>query len=163
MSGKWITTYWIPMYKDAGLNDTLKSLSVQGLSNGALTGAINSKIDLPDLNWEMLTQYIADVQNIGDLPGCEMIGITLPPPTSRNAAPTGLGQDANGFWFSTPDSGEATIAWFVNGSLRFERLQDTTTNRSATKTELGCVPGDVVQICVKNGDTYGWWARIEVI
>ncbi|MBD3250925.1 hypothetical protein GF380_00380 [Candidatus Uhrbacteria bacterium] len=162
MSGKWISSFWIPMYRNAGLNDTLKALSVQGLSNGELVGAINAKVDLPSLNWEMLTEYISDVQNIGELSGCQMIGIELPPPTERNAAPTGLGQDANGIWFGAPNSGEATVCWFRNSELRFCRLQDTSTDRSATKAELGVVIGDKVQICILDNQTYGWWANIEV-
>lgn len=155
------TKYWIPRERDAGINSTISTIAYQQLEIAEFMTELNAAIE-PDISQNMLFQYVADVQNIGELAEIYIDGAILPTPNERTAAPTGMGQDGYAIWFSAPDTGIMTVSWFVNGTLVIERQQDLSTNRAATKAELGVSPGDVVQVGIIENNIAGWWNRIEV-
>lgn len=155
------TKYWIPRYNDAGINSTISSIADQQLEIADFMTELNTSID-PDMNQSMFLQYLSDVQNVDELTEIYVEGAVLPNPNSRADAPEGLGQDASSVWFTTPDTGIKTVSWFVNGSLVIERQQDLSTNRGATKTELGVSASDVVQVGIIENNIAGWWGRITI-
>lgn len=152
----------IPRAADAGLDNVIDSLSNETLDDmPTFVARMNSQITPLRLTIKPLLQYVADRQHVGKLLGVGYDG-ELPTPIERPAAPTGLGTDGNGVWFSTPDIGTAMMRWYVNGAIRIRREHDLATNRSATVGELGAQAGDVVQVCVEAGGVVGWWARITI-
>lgn len=139
------------------MDTTILTAFASSITLEALTAAINAATD-----W---TLSEADVMYyLGERGGLELTvtGGSLPAATERPAAPTGLGSDGNGVWFSTPDAETKTVRWYVNGNLEIEREQDLATNRSATLAELGAQSGDVIQVCLVENDVVGWWGRITV-
>ena len=152
----------IPRAADVGVDAVIRSLSYETLEDmPEFLARLNSQIAPLRLTLGPLYQYLADRQAVGALldVGCDDM---LPAAIARYAATTGLGADANGVWFSTPDTGTEIVRWYVNGALALRREQDLTTNRSATMAELGAQTGDVVQVCIEAGGVVGWWARVTV-
>lgn len=157
------TTDWLGRYADAGYDALISGLAVQGLEGTAFLVELNLVGSQPAMNEKMLVEYVRNRQATGALIEVviQEMGV-LPEAVARPAAPTGLGAAAWGVWFSTPDTGVATVRWYVNGALKLRREHDLAANRSATLAELGAQAGDVVQVCVEAGGVVGWWARIEL-
>ena len=157
---------WIPLYCDDGsVSALVKSLARQGLSDVAFIAGFNAASAFPAISWLQFLQLYADLRFAGQLLDVQVnlnADEVMPPAVERPAAPSGLGTDGNGVWFSTPTSGLATLRWYVNGAIRLRREQDLATNRSVTLAELDAQPGDVVQVCVEAGGVVGWWARVTV-
>jgi hypothetical protein len=147
--------------QDRGLDATIKSLIGMKISVQELTLQINTATGM-SLDADSVLHYIADRQAAGALLEFSADGGSLPEPIARYAAPTGIGQSADGLWFSTPNTGTHTIRWYTNGVIKVERSQDCASNRSASKAELGAMAGDVVQVAIIDGGVCGWWGRITV-
>jgi len=161
-----LSTDWIPRYEDAGYDNLIESLAPQGLEHAAFLEAINAAGAQPEMNLAMLMQYVSDRKVAGALVGVEVRGEAYPQAHQRPDAPTGLGGDADGVWFSTPstniDESDTLVYWYINGELVASERQDVTSNRSAPAAVIDALEsGDVVQVAVV-GDAVGWWARIEV-
>jgi len=114
----------------------------------------------------MLLKYIIDRKAADALETIEVRGAAYPDHTTRPNAPTGLGGDIDGIWFSAPNTNtgqnSTLIYWYINGELTASEHQDITTNRSAPDAVLQALEsGDVVQVAVVD-NVVGWWARIEV-
>lgn len=147
---------------DAGLDAVITSLSYRTIKDmPTLLAQMNSQLTPLCVTHGPLLQYLADRHHVGALLDVAYDG-ELPPPIDRPAAPSGLGTDGSGVWFSTPDIGQATLRWYVNGAIRLRREQELPANRSATLAELDAQSGDVVQVCVEAGGVVGWWARVTV-
>lgn len=153
---------WVARYQDAGYDALISSIAARSLTDDVFVELLNLIGSQPALIWPMLLMYIADRQGAGALAGIQVWGESPPMAQERLDAPTGLGSDANGVWFSTPDTGTAMVRWYVNGALKIRREHDLSVNRSATLAELGAVAGNVVQIAVEDAGVVGWWARIVV-
>ncbi len=149
---------WIPRQQDAGLDTWIESVAPRSLVGEELALALAET----SLTVEMLAQYLADRHEAGALLDAKMIDGPAATGTTRYDAPSGLGADGNGVWFSTPSAGTEYVRWYVNGALVIRRQQDLTTDRSATLVELGATSGDTVQVCIEAGGVVGWWARVEV-
>lgn len=154
---KLIKPDYIPMLQDAGLDMTILSSFAHSIEMNELRMTVNSVIDF-SIEIEGLKQYLADR---GDL-GLTVVDGELPPAIVHADAPTGLGQDGSGIWFTKPDDGTYTVRWYLNGALIVEREQDCVKDRSAMKAELGAEADDIVQVCVVVEGVVGWWSRITV-
>lgn len=154
---------WVSRCEDANYDALIESLAPQGLDGPSFVYELNLAGSQPPFNEAMLVEYISDRQGAGALNSVEVQDFgALPAPTSRYAAPTGLGEDGSGVWFSTPDSGIEWVRWYVNGALAARESRDLSSNRSQTLAAIGAVSGDVVQICIESGGVIGWWERIEI-
>lgn len=150
-----------PWLADQGLDATISSLLARQTDVQTLAMQCSSETGLM-ITVDILLQYIADRQTAGVFLDISAKDGSLPAGHVRPDAPTGIGQMATTIWFSTPASGELTVRWMRNGTVVLERVQDVSENRSATKEELGCAPGDVVQVCIVSGGNVGWWGRIVI-
>ena len=148
---------FVPRLQDAGLDDVILTAFASSITLDTLTAAINDATEW-NLSPADVVFYIGERGGLG----LTVTGGSLPAATSRPEAPTGLGSAEWGVWFSAPDTGTATVRWYVNGGLRVRREQDLATNRSATLDELGAQVGDVVQVCIEENNVVGWWARVTV-
>jgi hypothetical protein len=115
---------------------------------------------------EMLLKYIIDRKAAGGLETVDVRGTSFPQHTDRPTAPTGLGGDADGVFFSSPTEnlgeGITTIYWYVNGEKVASTSQDISSNRASPQAVADAAEAaDVIQIALV-GDAVGWWARIEV-
>lgn len=154
---------WIPRLKDGGGDALIESVAPSAYQGSMLIQKLNEFNDTGIIvNIEMLAQYLADRYLAGEMIGVIITGGPEATGTERYDAPTGIGQDENGIWFSTPDTGTEYVRWYVNGQRKIERQQDLASNRSATLAELGAGSGDVVQVCVVAGGVVGWWGRVVV-
>lgn len=153
---------WIPRFEDGGFDDLVRSVAPYGYSGNVLLTELNENNHLAYCGWEMLTQYLADRHLAGELTGIHVMDGPEAVGTDRYRAPSGIGTDGNGVWFSDPDTGTEILRWYVNGEKKVEREQDLATNRSATLAELEAASGDVVQVCVVAGGVVGWWGRIQI-
>jgi hypothetical protein len=163
---KILSTDWVPRYEDAGYDALIESLAPQGLEMAEFLEALSDAGSQPDLTEEMILKYIIDRKAAGGLETVDVRGASFPQHTSRPAAPTGLGGDADGVWFSAPTEnlgGESTtIYWYVNGEKVASTSQDIRSNRASPQAVADAAEaGDVIQIALV-GDAVGWWARIEV-
>jgi len=160
-----LSTDWVPGYQDAGYDELIESLSVEGLEDEAFLARLNEAGSQPAMSLEMLLKYVIDRKAAGGLGTVDIRGAAYPSHTVRAAAPTGLGGDADGVWFSGPTKnadteGQTTaLNWYINGELVSAARQDVRTDRSAPGLSLA--KGNVVQVCLAD-DAVGWWARIEV-
>jgi hypothetical protein len=163
---KILSTDWVPRYEDAGYDGLIESLAPQGLEMEAFLAALNDAGSQPDLSEEMLLKYIIDRKAAGGLETVDVRGADFPQHTTRPAAPTGLGGDVSGVYFSAPDENlvedSTTIYWYVNGEKVASTSQDISANRASPQAVADKAnSGDVVQIALV-GDAVGWWARIAV-
>lgn len=149
---------WIPRQEDMGLDLYITSIAPQALVGRELELALQES----SLSIEMLAQYLADRHTAGELLDIELVDGPVVTGTDRYRAPSGIGTDGNGVWFSDPVAGTEVVRWYVNGELKLERQQDLATNRSATVAEMEAVSGDVVQVCIVSGGVVGWWGRVEI-
>lgn len=150
-----------PYLQDAGLDATIRSLLGRRTDMQTLAINVNNATEL-GLNADTLAEYIADRQLAGVFTDIRAEGGSLPAGIVRPDAISGIGQNGDGLWFSSPNTGTRVIRWYANGTLIVERSQDCAVNRSATKAELGCQVGSVVQICEVSAGVVGWWGRITV-
>lgn len=154
---KFIKPDYIPMLQDAGLDATILTSFAHTIEINDLRMAVNNAAQL-EVGIEDLQQYIADRGGLGLI----VMAGELPPPIARADAPTGLGQNESGIWFTEPNDDTYLLRWYVNGALIVEREQDCTADRSATKLELETVVDDIVQVCVVVAGVVGWWGRIAI-
>lgn len=159
----------LPLYRDAGADTTALSLAGQGHDQIAFITQFNAASDLPDLTWDGFLQYLADRRAVGELLEIDVTLLDLPDAISRAVAPAGIGFDANGVWFSTPNTGVYDIWWHKNGALAVvQEDQDLSSQRSIVRGtgpgELDVGPGDVVQIALVTTDTIicGWAGRTTI-
>jgi len=160
-----LSTDWVARYQDAGYDGLIASLAVEGLEHDAFLVRLNEAGSQPEMSLEMLLKYVIDRKAAGELGTVDIRGAAYPAHTARAPAPTGLGGDVGGVWFSGPTKnadtqGETTaLNWYVNGELISATRQDIRSNCSAPGLSLA--KGDVVQVCLAD-NVVGWWARIEV-
>ncbi len=163
---KILSTDWVCRYEDAGYDVLIESLAPQGLEMAEFLAALNDAGSQPAMTQDMLLKYIIDRKAAGALETIDVRGASFPQHTARPAAPTGLGGDASGVYFSAPvenlGEGSTTIYWYVNGQQVASTSQDISSNRaSPPEVAAAASTGDVVQIALVD-DGVGWWARIEV-
>lgn len=159
MTIRLIKSDFVPMLHDAGLDNVILLAFVRYIGLDELRMQINQAGDW-NLDNDDLIHYIAerggglDLRVIGDLSA----------PTPRPDAPAGLAQNSTGIRFATPKDGTYTIRWYVNAVLIAEEERDCTkaAGRSITKSRLGVVLGDIVQIAVNDSGVIGWWGRAVV-
>lgn len=161
-----LKTDWCSRYQDAGCDQKIETLAILGHTHDIFLVQLNMLHSLPDMDWDMLQQYISSRRVAGALITVE-VSSGLPAAVARPDAPTDLGQDGTSIWFTTPDTnleeGQTMIYHYVNGMLTLSQYRDVTSSRSVQKSALGVDAGDVVQICAVDGNgVVGWWARIEV-
>lgn len=125
-----------------------------------LLSSQSEPLGLPDamISEDQLLQCIADLKGAGLIPNVEVWGEELPAAIIRPAAPTGLGVSAENVWFSPPEPCVGTWRFYVNGVLAATLTDYYITSRAS----LGCVAGDIVQICQVENGICGWWAKIVV-
>lgn len=157
-----ISEDWVPRFEDGGFDALIESIAPNGYKGNVLLTKLNEANTLPYCTWEMLAKYLADRQNAGALLGIEIMDGPEATPTTRYDAPTGVGTDGTGVWFSTPNTGTEYVRWYVNGELKIRRQQDLASNRSATVAELEVQSNDIVQVCIEAGDVIGWWGRVQI-
>lgn len=152
----------IPRLESAGWDLTIISTSYALSSDNLLLSALENTV--PGIaSFDLLAEYMADGKLAGRIPAnIKLVGDPpVFPGTLRYDAPTGLGTDGSGVWFSTPNTDTEIVRWYVNSELKIERSQDLATNRSATLAELEAAPGDTVQVCIVTaGGIVGWWGNI---
>jgi hypothetical protein len=156
----------VSRYEDAGYDALIESLAPQGLEMVEFLTALNDAGSQAEMTEEMLLKYIIDRKAAGGLETIDVRGASFPQHTDRPDAPTGLGGDADGVWFSAPTEnlgeGETTIYWYVNGEKITSTSQDISSNRASPQAVADAAEvGDVVQVALV-GDAVGWWARVEV-
>jgi hypothetical protein len=163
---KILSTDWVPRYEDAGYDALIESLAPQSLKMDAFLAALNDAGSQPAMTDGMLLKYIIDRKAAGGLETIDVRDASFPQHTDRPDAPTGLGGDADGVFFSSPTEnlgeGITTIYWYVNGEKVASTSQDISSNRASPQAVADAAEaGDVIQIALV-GDAVGWWARIEV-
>ena len=165
MATIWLDRYSIPRRADAGLHTLLNSLAGRELLIEDLLAEINAQSD-PDINQSILLRFIADAREAGLIPkGTYMDGGPVIVPVQRLVAPGGVTDDVehDAVFFTTPDSGEYDVVVCLNGLPVIEERRNLAANRTFLKSQIGCQPGDVVQIgLVSNEGTAGWWGRVTV-
>jgi hypothetical protein len=149
--------------QDAGLDEAIREELPRQITLADLVNEVNNAWGVMDVTQDMLAQYLADRQAAGQFLDITTSGGSLPEGVSRAEAPTGFGQDGDGIWFSTPNSGTHMMAWYVNGTLKFTEVVDTANNRYMIKSRLGVEAGDIIQACVVENGVFGWWGRVEVV
>ena len=158
---------WIPRYADAGYDTLIESLANSCLDDQDFITQLNAAGSQPALDWPTFIKYYSDRRAAGALQNVsiwsELGDPPMPSPTLRYEAPDGFGQDSYGIWFNTPNTGTHVVNWYKNGGRVISREQDLSTDRYASKAELGVLPGDIVQVAIVDGGTCGWWGRVEVI
>lgn len=163
---KIFSTDWVPRYADAGYDSLISSLAPQGLFQAEFLSSLNASGSQPDMNLDMLLEYIANRQLAGYLQDVIVVGAALPSAPERNVAPDGFGQDVNGVWFSTPTENpegvSSTMAYYINGQRVLTQSQDLTVDRSVAKSALGNPQvGDVLQVSIiPTTNVTGWWGRV---
>jgi hypothetical protein len=166
MMAKILSTDWVCRYEDAGYDALIVSLAPQSLDMTEFLAALNDAGSQAEMTEGMLLKYIIDRKVAGGLETIDVRDASFPQHTDRPDAPTGLGGDADGVYFSAPTEnlgeGETTIYWYVGGQKVASTSQDISSNRASPQAVADAVSaGDVVQIALV-GDAVGWWARIEV-
>jgi len=161
-----LSSDWVPRFEDAGYDAILTSLAPRGLEHKAFLEAVNASGSQAEMNMAMLMQYIIDRKASGELETISVYGEGFPAANRRTAAPTGLGGDIGGVWFSGPTENlgdeDTLVYWYVNGELIVSERMDIRSNRSAPAAVLAAASeGDVIQVCLVD-DVVGWWARIGV-
>jgi hypothetical protein len=161
-----LSTDWVCRYEDAGYDALIESLAPQGLEIAEFLEALNDAGSQPPMTEEMFLKYVIDRKASGRLETVDVRGASFPQHTDRPDAPTGLGGDADGVFFSSPTEnlgeGITTIYWYVNGEKVASTSQDISSNRASPQAVADAAEaGDVIQIALV-GDAVGWWARIEV-
>jgi len=163
---KILSTDWVPRYKDAGYDALIESLAPQGLGMDEFLTALNDDGSQAAMTEDMFLKYVIDRKVAGELETVDVRGASFPQHSDRPDAPTGLGGDADGVWFSAPTEnlGETatTLYWYVNGQKVASTSQDISTNR-ASPPEVAdtATSGDIIQVSLVSNNV-GWWARIEV-
>lgn len=159
-----LSTDWVPRFEDAGYDELIEGLAVEGLEHEDFLTRLNAAGSQPDMSLEMLMKYVIDRKAAGALGTVDVRGAPYPAHTPRPEAPTGLGGALDGVWFSGPtknlgDDETTALYWYVNGSMREATQQDVRSNRSGPA--LALKKGDIVQVAIVDG-AVGWWARLEV-
>lgn len=157
---------WAPRYEDAGYDALIESLAPQGLEMSDFLTALNAAGSQANLTEDMFLKYVIDRKAADSLETVDVRGASFPPHTNRPDAPTGLGGDVDGVFFSAPTENlgeeETTIYWYINGQKVAGTSQDISTNRASPQAVADAAQtGDVVQIALV-GDGVGWWGRIVV-
>lgn len=146
--------------EDAGLDTVILSLVNPKITSQALATAVSLAIG-EDISADAVDLYIADRWEAGKLSQIEHVG-QMPGGVERYDAPTGMGTDGTTIWFGPPMSGIEVVRWYVNSALKISRVQDLSSNRSASVAEIGAISGDVVQVAIESGGVVGWWGRIAI-
>ena len=154
-----LSTDWVPRLENEGALEIVEEEAQPfGASTREIAQAISDTIAVRSVTETMVEVLLSDAINAGKLTGIEVDG-TLPGPTTRYSAPSGMGSGTSTVWFTTPNTGTEIVRWYVDGVLKVRRSQDLSTNRGATYAELGAVVGDNVQVCIEAGGVVGWWAE----
>jgi len=151
----------IPRAADAGVGAVIRSLSYETIEDmPEFLARMNSQITPLRMTLAPLLQFLADMHAEGNLQDVAYDG-DLPDAIARPGAPAGIGADAGGVWFGTPDTGTAFVRWYVNGALAAREERDLSANRYMALADIGATAGDVVQIAIENGGVIGWWGRVS--
>ena len=151
----------IPRWREAGLDIKLAEWGASNYTLDFIIGnsLMGSHIQPANATKEQMLQFIADMQAIGLCQNVEVWGEVLPVAIQRPAAPAGLGMNADNIWFTPPDPLVGIWRWYVNGVLKATQADYNVMARAT----LGCVAGDLVQVCeVSSEGVCGWWAKIVV-
>ncbi len=97
-----LSTDWVCRYEDAGYDALIASLAPQGLEMAEFLAALNDAGSQPPMTENMFLKYAIDRKVAGSLETIDVRGASFPQHTSRPDAPTGLGGDASGVYFSAP-------------------------------------------------------------
>lgn len=153
--------FLIPALQDAGLDALLESIVLDCNQEDQIIWSLKGKIPY-SMTWELLKCYIADRKAAGGLyklTAVDEIGASaLPVATVRAAAPSGLGTNGTGVWFTPPDPLVGKWQFLVNGIPKLVLENYNTTDLAS----LGAVSGDVIQCCKTVDGVAGWMARIVV-
>ena len=149
----------IPRWKDDGLCQKLEEWAVSNYSmEKVLTDLMAEHIKPENATSDQLLQFMADTLAANFLENVACFGQDLPAPITRPAAPTGLGMNADNVWFTPPSPLVGTWRWYVNGVLKVTQAD----YNMMARVTLGCVAGDLVQVCEVSDGVCGWWAKIVV-
>ena len=155
--------FLIPALQDAGLDALLESIVLNCRTSEQVMWSLEGHSWVPkSLTWELLKCYIADRKAAGGLyklTAVDEIGASaLPVATVRAAAPSGLGTNGTGVWFTPPDPLVGKWQFLINGIPKLVLENYNTTDLAS----LGAVSGDVIQCCKTVDGVAGWMARIVV-
>lgn len=153
--------FLIPALQDEGLDALLEGVVLNCRTSEQVMWSLEGQVPR-SMTWDLLKCYIADRKEAGGLyklTAVDEIGASaLPVATVRAAAPSGLGTNGTGVWFTPPAPLAGTWQFFLNGVPKLV-LVDYNTTDIAT---LGAVSGDIIQCCEIVDGVAGWLARITV-
>lgn len=153
------TDDFYPRLQDAGVITSLETFASDNRTVAEVENQAQGWLLRP--SWSQLKHLLADWAASGYTTKIVVEGESLPTGVARPAPPTGLGQNEAAFWISTP-AADATkrIRWYCNGQLKVDVPFGA---MSILKSDVGCITGDIVQVCiVSDSGIVGWWLRETV-